>query len=57
MGRLEAQFTQAFKRDVKRLDKKHVDDAPLSEVIDLIIENSLESIETLKRRHRMHGYP
>ena len=55
MGRLEAQFTQAFKRDVKRLDKKHVDDAPLAEVIDLIIENSPESIETLKRRHRMHG--
>lgn len=54
MGRLRAQFSPTFKRDLKRLDRKHVDDAPLAEVIDLIIENSPASIAELKRRHRMH---
>lgn len=54
MARLSAQFTPSFKRDLKRLDKKHIDDAPLEEVIDLIIENTPESLETLRRRHRMH---
>lgn len=54
MGRLKAQFLTTFKRDIKRLDKKHIDDAPLTEVIDLIIENSPASITELKRRHRMH---
>ena len=54
MGRLQAQFTPSFRRDLKKLDKKHVDDAPLAEVIDLIIENSPESLETLRRRHNMH---
>lgn len=55
MGRLKAQFSPSFRRDLKRLDKKHIDDAPLAEVIDLIIENSPESIAELKRRHRMHA--
>ena len=54
MARLEAQFSQAFRRDLKRLDRRHVDDAPLAEVIDLIIENTPEALETLRRRHRMH---
>lgn len=52
--RLTAKFTPAFVRDLKRLDRKHVDDAPLREVIELILQNTPESIETLKRRHRMH---
>ncbi|WP_173368168.1 type II toxin-antitoxin system YafQ family toxin [Parafannyhessea umbonata] len=55
MARLEAQFTPTFKRDLKRLDKRHVDDGPLEEVIDLIIENSPESLAELRRRHRMHS--
>lgn len=54
MGRLQAQFSPSFRRDLKRLDKKHIDDAPLAEVIDLIIENSPNSIAELKRHHRMH---
>lgn len=54
MGKLEAQFSPTFRRDLKRLDKQHIDDAPLAEVIDLIIENSPESIAELKRHHRMH---
>ncbi|WP_090847412.1 type II toxin-antitoxin system RelE/ParE family toxin [Parafannyhessea umbonata] len=54
MGRLKAQFSPAFARDVKRLRKKHVDDGPLAEVIDLIIENTPEALDELRRRHRMH---
>ena len=54
MAKLKAQFAPSFSRDVKRLAKKHVDTRPLSEVIDLIIENTPESVETLKRRHDMH---
>ena len=55
MGRLEAQFSPTFKRDLQRLDKRHVDDTPLAEVIDLIIENSPESLCELRRRHNMHS--
>ena len=54
MPRLEAQFSLGFARDIKRLKKKRVDIVCLSEVIDLIIENTPSSLETLKRRHRMH---
>jgi mRNA interferase YafQ len=54
MSRLKAQFSPAFKRDIKRLDKKHINDAPLAQVIDLIVENTPESIDVLKQRHNMH---
>lgn len=55
MGALQAQFSPSFKRDLKRLDEKHVDDAPLAEVIDLIIENSPGSLEELRRCHGMRA--
>lgn len=54
MGRLKAEFAPSFKRDLKRLEKKHVNDKPLEEVIDLIIENSPHSLSILKGRHNMH---
>lgn len=54
MTRLKAEFSPAFKRDVKRLDKRHIDDVPLAQVIDLIIENTPEALEELHRRHNMH---
>lgn len=54
MARLEVQFTPTFQRDLKKLKKKHVDDSPLAEVIDLIIANTPEALETLHQRHRMH---
>ena len=54
MARLNAQFSPAFQRDVKRLKKKHIDDQPLAEVIDLIIENSPQALEKLRNRHNMH---
>ena len=43
-----------FKRELKRLKKKHVDLTPLDEVVSLIIENSKVSQKELKRRHQMH---
>lgn len=54
MGRLKTQFTNTFIRDAKRLRKKYIDDTPLAEVIDLIVENTPETLEELRRRHRMH---
>ena len=54
MGRLKTQFTNTFIRDAKRLRKKHIDDTPLAEVIDLLVENTPETLEELRRRHRMH---
>lgn len=54
MARLSAECASAFLRDVKRLHKKHVDDAPLAEVVDLILENTFESLAELRRRHNIH---
>ena len=55
MKRLEAKFTSAFSRDVKkRVLKQRRDLKELEAVIDLILDNTQESTEALKRRHRMH---
>lgn len=52
---LVAQYTSKFERDVRSLVKKHRDLSPLGEVVDLVLENSKESMETLRRRHNMHS--
>lgn len=54
MGRLKTQFTNTFIRDARRLRKKHIDDTPLAEVIDLIVENTPKTLEELRRRRHMH---
>lgn len=54
MPRLKPDITPAFSRDVKRLDKKHINTDPLLEVIELILENSKETTHKLKSRHNMH---
>ena len=54
-GRLTAKFTSAFSRDLKKKSAKrqwNLDE--LEAVIDLILENSRESLGVLKQRHRMH---
>lgn len=51
---LRPDYTSSFRKDVKRLNKKHIDTAPLREVIDLVLNNTSESLDTLKRRHSMH---
>ena len=54
MARLQPDFTPAFSRDVKRLDRRHVDLAPLEEVIELVCRNDASALDELKRRHNMH---
>ena len=52
--RLVAGYTSQFKRDTKRLEKRHVDLEPLYELVDLVLLNTPEAIETLKQHHNMH---
>lgn len=55
MGRLRADFSAAFNRDLKRKAKRHGWDLNLlQDVIALVIENSPESLAILRRRHNMH---
>ena len=55
MSRLTADFSAAFSRDLKKKAKRrNWDLAELQKLIDLVLENTPESLETLKRRHNMH---
>ena len=55
MGRLTAEFSAAFSRDLKKkARRRNWNLAELQNIIDLILENSPESIEALKHRHNMH---
>lgn len=51
--RLRAAFAPSFSRDLKRV-RRHGLDYELAAVIDLIVENTPEALEELRRRHRMH---
>lgn len=52
---MSADFSAAFKRDLKKNAKRRGWDlSQLEQVIDLVIENSLEAIDELRRRHNMH---
>lgn len=51
---LNPEFTAIFQRDVKRLQRKHQDMALLREVMDLILADTMEAKETLRRRHNAH---
>ena len=51
---LRVSFTSQFERDVKRLRKKHVDIRPLKAVVDLVAQDTPESLDELRRRHGMH---
>lgn len=56
MGRLSADFSAAFKRDLKKkARRRNWDLSQLEKVIDLVIENSPETIEELRQRHNMHA--
>lgn len=55
MGGLTAEFSAAFSRDLKKKAKRrgwNLDE--LRKLIDLVIENTPESMEVLRRRHNMH---
>lgn len=51
---LRAEYTPQFQRDVKRLKRKHVDLAPMMSLINLVLRNTPEDLEELRRRHNMH---
>lgn len=48
------EYTSIFRRDVKALQRKHVDTAPLREVIELVLADTGEAKEILRRRHNAH---
>ena len=55
MAQLTADYSSAFSRDLKNNAKrKNWNLEELEEVVNLIMENSKESIEILKTRHQMH---
>ena len=50
MSRLTADFSAAFSRDLKKKAKRrNWDLAELQKLIDLVLDNTPESLETLKR--------
>lgn len=55
MGRLSADFSSAFRRDLKKKAvRRGWDLSELEKVIDLVVENTPESLDVLRRRHNMH---
>lgn len=55
MSRFTADFSVAFSRDLKKKAKRRNWDLnELQKLIDLVLENTPESTEILKRRHNMH---
>lgn len=55
MARLTAEFSAAFSRDLKKKAKRrNWNLAELQRLIDLVLENTPESMEVLRRRHNMH---
>lgn len=57
MSRLEAKFTASFGRDLKRIAKrKNRNLGELEKVLELVLENSQESLGELRQRHRMRTF-
>lgn len=52
---MRVEYTSRFRKDVKRLRKKSFAMGPLRDVIKLIERNDADSLEELRRRHRMHA--
>ena len=56
MGRLTADYSAAFSRDLKKkAARRGWDLRQLARVVDLVLENSAESLDELRRRHNMHS--
>ena len=55
MGKLTAEFSAAFSRDLKKKAKRRNWDLnELEKLIDLVLENTPETLEGLRRHHNMH---
>lgn len=58
MSTLTAEFSAAFSRDLKKKAKRRKWDlSELQKLIDLVLQNTPESMDILKRRHNMHRLP
>ncbi|NHM13624.1 type II toxin-antitoxin system RelE/ParE family toxin [Xiamenia xianingshaonis] len=51
---LDVEYSSQFKQDYKRCKKKHLPIVELHRVIELVAENSEESLGELRRHHNMH---
>lgn len=55
MSRLTADFSAAFSRDLKKkASRRGWDLKQLEAVVNLVLENTPESLEELRRHHNMH---
>ena len=55
MARLSAEFSSAFRRDLKKKARRRGWDlSELEKVINLVLDNSPESLGVLRSRHNMH---
>ena len=55
MSRLTAEFSASFSRDLKKkAERRRWNLGELQKIIDLVLENTPESMEILKRRHNTH---
>ena len=55
MSRLTAEFSASFSRDLKKkAERRRWNLGELQKIIDLVLENTPELMEILKRRHNMH---
>lgn len=52
---LRPNYTSRFMKDMKRLKRKHVDIAPLEEIMQLILDDTSKTKAELKRHHNMHA--
>lgn len=51
---LRAEFTPQFEGDSKKPRKKHVDPAPLKTLVALVLLDTPEARDELRRRRNMH---
>lgn len=51
---LKINYTPQFLKDVKRLKRKHYDLELLKSIVELVREDSNESLAVLKQKNNMH---
>ena len=56
VGILRVAYTARLHRDAKHLKKRRYDLEQLETLIDLVAQNTPETLEKLRRRHNMHDF-
>ncbi|MCI6573634.1 MAG: type II toxin-antitoxin system YafQ family toxin [Actinomycetaceae bacterium] len=54
MSKLTPDYTSSFRRDVKTLRRKHRNMSPLREVMELVLDNTEQAKDELRRRYNAH---